>query len=138
MGRARRRADILLPVTPTSKTLSPTTSVRRVPVRAAALLAAVAMPVLAAAPAVADVPEGWSDPDPVSPLHALLVLGAVPLALFLLIALAVYVPGMVRGERVSPGGSQVASQWFGGPRGGTQELEARDGAGETGGASGRW
>ena len=116
-------------MTPTSKTF-----VRR----ATVLLAAAALPVLAATPAVADVPEDWSNPDPVSPLHALLVLGAVPLTLFLLIVLAVYLPAMMRGERLAPGASPVESQWFGGPRGGTHELEAREGAGETGGASGRW
>ena len=116
-------------MTPTSKTF-----VRR----ATVLLTAAALPVLSATPAVADVPEDWSNPDPVSSLHALLVLGGVPLALFLLIALAVYLPAMMRGERLGPGASPVESQWFGGPRGGTRELEAREGADDTGGASGRW
>ena len=43
---------------------------------------------LVAAPARADVPEGWSDPEPVDTLHALLVLVGIPLLLFVLIALA--------------------------------------------------
>ena len=62
----------------------------------------------------------------------------------MLIAAAVYVPAMVRGERVAPGAAPVTDQWFGGPRGGARELEsgsgrARAGAqSETGGAGGRW
>ncbi|MFC6288272.1 hypothetical protein ACFP3Q_09230 [Nocardioides sp. GCM10027113] len=106
--------------------------------RAALLLGSVAVPVLAATPAVADVPEGWSDPDPVSPLSAILWLGVLPLALFVLIALAVYLPAMVRGERLAPGGTPAAGQWFGGPRGGAPELESGERSEETGGASGRW
>lgn len=97
-----------------------------------------AVPVLVAAPARADVPEGWSDPAAVSPLDMLALLVGIPLALFLAITLAVYLPAMVRGERVAPGAQQVEDRWFGGPRQGTHELEARGDTGETGGASGRW
>lgn len=93
---------------------------------------------LLATPAGAGVPEGWSDPAPVSTLHALLVLGGIPLALLLLIVLAVYVPALVRGERVTPGARPVEDRWFGGPRGDAHELEPRGDTGETGGASGRW
>ena len=71
---------------------------------------------LLAAPAHADVAEGWSNPDDVDALHALLLLGGVPLLLFVLIALAVYIPALVRGEDVSPTGGGAESQWFGGPR----------------------
>ena len=107
------------------------------------------MSVLQASPAVAEAPEGWSKhPENVDVLHALLVLGGIPLLLFLLITLAVYLPAMVRGERVAPGSQhRQESQWFGGPRKGTAELgpgsdssderaaiEARD----SGGGSGRW
>lgn len=106
--------------------------------RAAVLTAAAVAPVLVAAPAAADVPEGWSDPAPVSALHALLVLGGIPLALFLLITLAVYVPALTRGERVTPGAPPVEDRWFGGPRGDAREIEPRGDTGETGGASGRW
>ena len=107
--------------------------------RAAVLLAAVVLPLAAAAPASADVPEGWSDPDSVSVLHALLVLGGVPLALFVLIALAVYVPAMARGERLAPGAPAVENQWLGGPRKSAGELAGPDSEdSKAGGASARW
>ena len=93
-----------------------------------------------AGPASADVPEGWSDPAPVSALHALLLLGGVPLLLFLAIALAVYLPSMVRGESVTPGGTAFGDdQWLGGPRPGRAELAAPDtDDSQAGGASARW
>ena len=106
--------------------------------RAAVLTAAVATPLLVAAPAGAEVPEGWSDPDPVSGMHALLVLGGIPLLLFVGIALAVYLPAVVRGERVAPGATAPDDQWFGGPRAGTHELKSGSDNDGTGGASGRW
>jgi hypothetical protein len=106
--------------------------------RAAVLTAAVATPLLVVSPAGADVPEGWSDPDPVSGMHALLVLGGIPLLLFLGIVLAVYLPAMARGERVAPGGAAPDNQWFGGPRSGTHELGSAAETDGTGGASGRW
>lgn len=107
--------------------------------RAAVLIAAVATPLLVASPAGAEVPEGWSDPEPVSGLHALLVLGGIPLLLFVLIALAVYVPALVRGERVAPGAPVLENQWLGGPRKSTAELAGPDSdESEAGGASARW
>ncbi len=94
---------------------------------------------LLVAPAHADVAEGWSNPDDVDVLQALLLLGGVPLLLFLLIALAVYVPALVRGEDLSPTSGGVESQWLGGPRPGAKELAAGDTeASETGGARGSW
>ncbi len=97
------------------------------------------MPVALAAPAQAEVPEGWSDPEPVSALHALLVLAGIPLLLFVLIVLAVYLPALVRGERVKPGAPAVEDQWFGGPRKGTAELAGPDNEdSQAGGASARW
>ena len=51
----------------------------------------------------------------------------------------VYLPAMVRGERVAPGGAARENQWFGGPRKGTAELAAPDTEeSKAGGASGRW
>jgi hypothetical protein len=92
-----------------------------------------------AGPAGADVPEGWSTPEDVSALHALLLLAGIPLLLFVLITLAVYVPSLVRGERVKPGAPAVEDQWFGGPRKGTSELAGPDTEeSKAGGASGRW
>ena len=109
-------------------------------VRRIAVVLAVSAGILGlAATANADVPEGWSNPPHVSALHALLLLGGIPLLLFVLITLAVYVPSLVRGERVKPGARSVEDQWFGGPRKGTSELAAPDTEeSKAGGASGRW
>lgn len=116
-----------------------TTNLQTLVRRTAVLTAPVAITLLAAAPAGAEVPEGWSDPDPVSSLHALLVLGGVPLLLFVLIALAVYIPALARGERVAPGAPALENQWLGGPRKTTAELAGPDSEeSEAGGASARW
>ena len=86
-----------------------------------------------------DVPVGWSDPAEVNVVRALLLLGGIPLLLFIGIAVAVYIPPLVRGERIAPGSPPVENQWLGGPRAGVPELTApqTEDAG-TGGASGRW
>lgn len=104
--------------------------------RTALVLAVAALPVLAAGPAVAEVPEGWSDPDDVGFLQLLLVIGAIPLALAILISLAVYLPALARGENVKPRGEAV-DEWFGGPRSGPAELGTRE-TSTTGGGSGNW
>ncbi len=133
--RAETGADILLCVT--SRSL---TRVRR----SAVLTTAAGLSLLVAGPASAEVPEGWSDPQQIPVLEALLILAGIPLLLIVLISAAVYVPAMVRGERVAPGAAPVEDQWFGGPRGGARELESGAGRGEqpaqgeTGGAGGRW
>ena len=103
---------------------------------------------LLAAPAHADVPEGWDDQTEVNNLDALHALGiyvGAPLLLFVLIVLAIYVPAMARGEKLlpdhaGPGGHSVPEgQWIGGPRQGVAELPAPDGDdSRAGGASGRW
>jgi hypothetical protein len=93
----------------------------------------------ASGPAGADVPEGWSNPAPVDPWHAVLVLVGIPLLIFVVITLLVVVPGIVKGERFTPGGHATEDQWFGGPRKGTAELPAPDSEeSRAGGASGRW
>lgn len=92
-----------------------------------------------AAPAGAAVPEGFSDPDAVSIIPALLLFGGLPLVLFVLIGLAVYLPAMARGERVAPGVAPINDQWLGGPREGTRQLAGPDGPDSVaGGAHGRW
>jgi hypothetical protein len=107
--------------------------------RAGLLLTAAALPLVVAGPAAADVPEGWSDPEEVGLMHLLLVIGVLPLAIALLIALAVYGPALRRGERVAPGHHESPDEWFGGPRQGAGELEpARAADSRTGGASGSW
>jgi hypothetical protein len=86
-----------------------------------------------------DVPVGWSDPDDVDMVWALLVLGGIPLLLFIAITVAVYIPSLVRGERIAPGQPPVSNQWLGGPRTGTAELEGPQSEdADAGGASGRW
>ena len=117
-------------------TPAPSTTVRYA-ARASLPLIALGLALLAA-PAHADAAEGWSNPDDVNMLHALLLLAGVPVLLFVLIILAVYVPALVRGEDVSPTGGSVESQWIGGPRH-TKELASADTASsETGGAHGSW
>lgn len=106
--------------------------------RAAVLLSAPAVALLAS-PAYADVPEGWSEPKAVDNLQALLLLAGGPILLFVLIALAVYLPSMVRGERLLPDHSGGDAQWLGGPRAGARELPpAGTDDSRTGGASGSW
>jgi hypothetical protein len=128
-------ADILLCVT--SRTRA---HVRR----SAVLTTVVGLSLLVAGPASAKVPEGWSDPQQVPLQQVLLVLVVLPLLLIALITAAVYVPALVRGERVTPGVAPAEDQWFGGPRGGARELESgadrgeQAAPGETGGAGGRW
>jgi hypothetical protein len=99
--------------------------------------------------AFADPPATWQDSDHVSPIHALVVYLFIPLGLFLLITLFVYLPSMRRsGESYQPG--QVwrgEPTWFGGPRKGVDAVDetapvtsGRDERGEPvrGGASGHW
>ena len=108
---------------------------RRV-LRAAALPTAVALSLLAA-PARADVPEGWTDVTTIDGRSALMLLVGAPLLLFVLIALAVYLPAMVRGEKLLPDYSAGEGQWIGGPRQGVAELPAPDTEdSRAGGASG--
>ena len=87
-----------------------------------------------------DTPVGWSEnPQDVNLVEALLLLGGVPLLLFLAITVAVYIPSLVRGEPITPGAPAVENQWLGGPRAGTAQLSSPTAEQtDTGGASGRW
>lgn len=122
------------------------TSNSHLPRRAALVVGSATLVLLAyAGPASADIPDGWSDPKPVSALHDLLIFVGIPLLITLGILAAIYLPGVVRGESVAPAGTKTDDQWFGGRRG-TTELESssagRDDQAEsgrdTGGASGTW
>jgi hypothetical protein len=121
--------------------------------RAARLLALVPAILVTGATgtAFADAPEQWQDNGSTSPLHVLLVLVVIPVALFLLITLLVYLPSMSRGETYHPGLAwRHEPEWFGGPRDGLDPAQqptavgagrSQDEAGsesELGGASGRW
>ena len=106
--------------------------------RAAVLTSAAALS-LSAGPAHADVPEGWAEVTSIDGRSALMLLVGAPLLLFVLIALAVYLPAMVRGEKLLPDYSTGDAQWIGGPRQGVAELPAPDSDdSRAGGASGRW
>jgi hypothetical protein len=102
--------------------------------------------VLLAAPAMADTPSTWADPEPVSTLNALLLLVGIPLALFVGISILVYVPSMARGEKYTPGRAwRNENEWFGGPRGGVEAADRSESPAisaaeesERGGASARW
>lgn len=116
-----------------------TTKLAHLTRRTSVVLVAGALVVAAGGPAGADVPEGWSDPAAVDPWHALLVLAGIPLLMFLVITLLVVIPGVVKGERFTPGGQATEDQWFGGPSKGTAELPAPDNEeSKAGGASARW
>src|SRR5680860_1810502 len=78
-----------------------TPAVRRL-ARAAALIPAILVCAMAS-PAIAAPPDGWPQAEPVSTLHALVVLVGVPLGLFAVISLLVHVPSMARHEEYTPG-----------------------------------
>jgi len=119
-------ADIVLHVT-----------MSRVAPRLLAAGAATLTLIAIAAPAGAEVPEGWSDPAPVSFLQALLVLVGIPFALFVGITLLVSLPSMVSGASTAL--TTPDNEWFGGPRKGIAELaEPDDEDSKAGGASVRW
>ena len=115
-----------------------TPSTTRLARRSGALLLAAALPLLLAAPAHAEVPEGWSEPDDVSLLQMLTVLVGIPALLFAIITSLVLLPALARGEKLLPS-TAGEDQWFGGPGGSAGELEDRPRElGSTGGASGTW
>jgi hypothetical protein len=134
--------DTLLPVTTHVRPSSSPRSTRARRTGRVSALAAGAVLVLLSAPAHADVPEGWggqTQPFELDPLHALGLYLGLPLLLFAVIAVAVYLPSMVRGEKLLPDYSAGEPQWIGGPRQGVAELPAPDGQdSRAGGASGRW
>jgi hypothetical protein len=115
------------------------TSIRRLLTVAAAGLWLGAASLALAGPASADVPEGWDVPEEVDTLNAILLLGGVPLLLFVVITFLVYAPSVIRGERIAPGPATTENQWLGGPRKTTSELAGPDTEeSQAGGASGRW
>lgn len=95
--------------------------------------------VVLASPAQANVPEGWSNPADVDPLHAIALLVGAPLGLIIVIALLVFLPAMARREKGADSGSGRDAEWFGGPRKSNDELAAPDTEeSQAGGASGKW
>jgi hypothetical protein len=105
---------------------------------------------LAASTAFAEPPETWEDTPSVSGLHVIVLLVIIPLALFLLIWLLVYLPSMMRGNEDQSGVVRHGqAEWFGGPQGGLEAVDtadnrvqptagAHDQGGGRSGASGSW
>ena len=92
-----------------------------------------------AGPASAEVPEGWPANEPVSALHAFLLIGGVTLAVILVVTVMAVGPALARGESLAPGVAPVEDQWLGGPRPAAGELAGPDNADSAaGGASARW
>lgn len=113
------------------------TLVRRAAVSASIVAATAVCVVAGATPALADVPENWSNPAPMSVGHLLVIIVAIPVGLALVISLLAVLPGLVRGEGLT--GGHAGGEWLGGPRQGTAELAGPDDEGtEAGGASARW
>jgi len=123
-----------------------TIAVRRA-ARALALVPAILV-TFATGSAFAEAPEQWEDNPSVSPLYVIMVLVVIPVALFALICLLVYLPSMKKGQRYQPGLAwRNEPEWFGGPRDGVVEAAgarpaavgtATDTEPDRGGASGRW
>jgi hypothetical protein len=105
---------------------------------------------LAASAAFAEPPETWEDTPSVSGLHVIVLLVIIPVALFLLIWLLVYLPSMIRGNEDQSGVVRHGqAEWFGGPQGGLEAVDtadnrvqptagAHDQGGGRSGASGSW
>lgn len=114
-----------------------TSSAARLAARASVPFCALGLTLLAA-PAHADAAKGWTTYEDINTLQALLLLGGVPILLFVLITLAVYLPALARGEDVSPAGGEVEDHWLGGPRNTKELTTGNAGSSETGGARGTW
>ena len=118
-----------------------TTKLAHLARRTSVVLAAGALVALTAAPAGADVPEGWTGQAPyeIDSVEAVLIFVGIPVGLFVLITFLVLLPSLLRGDRFTVGGQATADQWFGGPGTGTAELPAADDQeSKAGGASARW
>lgn len=96
-------------------------------------------------PAVADVPVGWEEAEPVSGLQFLLVLLILPLAAFAVVALLSWLSASRAPAYAEEESSWRNPEWFGGPTEGLgatsarSELPAGESAPvESGGASARW
>lgn len=75
--------------------------------RAVAVASTVAgLTLLLATPALADVPQGWSNPKPVSAIDWLLVILIIPVSLAAVIVLIVAGPGLLKGKGLT-GGQQA-------------------------------
>jgi hypothetical protein len=127
----------------------PQNTVVRRAARVLAILPAILV-TLAASTAFAEPPETWEDTPSVSGLHVIVLLVIIPVALFMLIWLLVYLPSMMRGNQDQSGMVRHGqAEWFGGPQGGLEAVDtadnrvqptagAHDQGGGRSGASGSW
>jgi hypothetical protein len=127
----------------------PQNTVVRRAARVLAILPAILV-TLAASAAFAEPPETWEDTPSVSGLHVIVLLVIIPVALFMLIWLLVYLPSMMRGNEDQSGVVRHGqAEWFGGPQGGLEAVDtadnrvqptagAHDQGGGRSGASGSW
>lgn len=89
--------------------------------------------------AAADTPEGWPEEESIDTLQMLLVLGGIPLLVFVAVVVLVFGPSLARGESLPGASPESESQWLGGPRKAPGELAAPDAEGsKAGGAGGTW
>ena len=103
------------------------------------LFAAAALAWLAVAAVLASATPASAEEEPVDFVEMLLVLGGIPVLVFLAVVAMIYGPPLARGESVRPGGQELESQWLGGPRKSAGELAAPDTEdSKAGGAGGRW
>lgn len=114
------------------------TSAPRRAARAVVVTVATTGLLLTGSPALADVPERWSNPEDVNTLDALGIIVGAPLLLALVITFLVMLPSLAHGNKRAPG-AHSADEWFGGPRKGTAERADPDNAeSQAGGARARW
>lgn len=124
-------------------TIDTTSAPPRRLLRAAAVTVGLTLGSLAG-PALAAPPEAWETPDNGSMLDNLLFLVGVPILVFVLLALLVYLPSMMRRQSTEPAlAFRDRPEWFGGPRKGVESAGGSTAAGDAaasgkGGAGVRW
>jgi hypothetical protein len=93
-----------------------------------------------AAPAFADAPSTWENPNNKPAIDTLIYLLGVPLLVFIVVWVLVYLPSMMRRQSSSPAVAfQERSEWFGGPRAGVDATtESTSDTNEKGGAGAGW
>jgi len=94
-----------------------------------------------AGPAFADAPSTWENPNNKPAIDTLVYLLGVPILVFIVIWVLVYLPSMMRRQSSSPAVAfQERSEWFGGPRAGVDATKDKpsDETNEKGGAGAGW
>lgn len=130
---ASERGDTLGAVTTKSSSVTSPARALRSSLRLSAPLAAVGA-VLAAGPAMADLPEAWATPDDVQFMDLFMLVVGWPLVI------AAVVAGLVHLANLRKPGHQVPAvegEWLGGPRDAKGAADATSAEG-AGGASGQW